>query len=70
VREGDRFILYTDGLVELGLDERTIAESNSTLITAAERLRYLPLKELPSAIVHELGADKPDDDVAVLVVEV
>ena len=70
VREGDRFILYTDGLVELELDKRTPAESAARLIAAAERLRRLPLGTLPAAIVREMGADKADDDVAVMVVEV
>jgi hypothetical protein len=45
-------------------------DSHSRLLEAANRLRGLPLAELPLAMVRSLGADKPDDDVAVLVVEV
>ena len=70
VQPGDRFLLYTDGLVELGEDKAGWMESHSRLLEAAQLLRQLPLAELPLAIVRSLGADNPDDDVAVLVVEV
>jgi Response regulator containing a CheY-like receiver domain and a GGDEF domain len=67
---GDRFVLYTDGLVELGSEKRTWSQSFSRLGPIAERLRDLPLSELPGALVLAMGADEPDDDVAVMAVEV
>ncbi|MBU0929263.1 MAG: fused response regulator/phosphatase [Spirochaetes bacterium] len=70
VREGDRFLLYTDGLVENRLDLRSSADSSDRLIAAAGRLRTLPLADLPVAFVREMGADRPEDDVAVMAVEV
>ncbi len=70
ISEGDRFILYTDGLVELGLETNPSLDLHQRLIDVVSRLRHLPLAELPAALVREMGADKPDDDVAVMVVEV
>jgi phosphoserine phosphatase RsbU/P len=70
VGEGDRFVLYTDGLVESGGDKRAWIESSEKLLRAIEGVRDLPLGELPLALVAVLGADKPEDDVAVMAVEV
>ncbi len=70
VSDGDRFVLYTDGLVELGLDTLTLEESAERLRQAAERLRGLPLEDFPLALVREMGAERATDDVAVMVVEV
>jgi phosphoserine phosphatase RsbU/P len=73
IEPGDRFLLFTDGLVELssiGAASRAWTESRERLLPALEELRGLSLDELPSALVEAMGADKPDDDVAVLAVEV
>ncbi|MBL8967242.1 MAG: fused response regulator/phosphatase [Spirochaetaceae bacterium] len=67
---GDRFVLYTDGLVECGPAPTVWADSKASLLTIADKLRALPLDEYAEAIVLALGADKAKDDVAVLVVEV
>jgi sigma-B regulation protein RsbU (phosphoserine phosphatase) len=75
VRAGDRFVLYTDGLVELSSakqssGKKTWIESYESLVPVALELRDLPLAELPAALVHAIGADSPEDDVAVMAVEV
>jgi len=70
VRPGDRFVLYTDGLVELGEAKTSWVESQGRLLEVAQQLSGLSLGELPQAMVHSLGAENPDDDVAVMVVEV
>jgi Serine phosphatase RsbU, regulator of sigma subunit len=70
VQPGDRFILYTDGLVETKADRRAWIESVERVPAAAERLRGERLEDLPEELVRELGADDPEDDVAVLAVEV
>lgn len=70
IGEGDRFILYTDGLVELGVEKKSWAESHEQLLPVAEELRNLPLAELPLSLVGRMGAESPDDDVAVLAMEV
>jgi phosphoserine phosphatase RsbU/P len=70
VAPGDRFILYTDGLVETKTDARAWIESHQRLAPLVEELRELSLDELPSALVRAAGADAQEDDVAVLAVEV
>lgn len=70
VHEGDRFILYTDGLVELHLESAPDTDLNKHLIEVVGGFRNLPLHDLPAALVHAMGADNPEDDVAVMVVEV
>jgi serine phosphatase RsbU (regulator of sigma subunit) len=70
IEPGDRFILYTDGLIEVGPVKHTWVDSFELLRPLAERFRGLPLAELPSALVRAIGADSPDDDVAVLAIEV
>jgi sigma-B regulation protein RsbU (phosphoserine phosphatase) len=70
VRAGDRFLLYTDGLVEGGSRKENWIDAKDGLIAVAERLRGMALSEIPLAFVRGMGADRPDDDVAVMVVEV
>ncbi|MFA6507670.1 MAG: fused response regulator/phosphatase [Treponemataceae bacterium] len=71
VTRGDRFILFTDGLVEVGEEPAPWVSGKEALIPVAESLRAVSLSELPEALVKAMGAwDSVDDDVAVLVVEV
>ncbi|MBN2874694.1 MAG: fused response regulator/phosphatase [Spirochaetales bacterium] len=70
VNPGDRFVLYTDGLVEAQLDSTDVSGLQQHLLDAVARLRHEPLGSMPEALVRAMGADKPDDDVAVMVVEV
>jgi len=73
VRKGDRFVLYTDGLVEIAAGgdaaSKSWTESRGRLLPVLEGFRGSSLEELPGAIVAAMGADRPDDDVAVLVIE-
>ncbi len=69
VSEGDRFVLYTDGLVELG-EGAERSGGRARLPALVEGLRSLPLEELPGALVRACGAENAEDDVAVLAVEV
>jgi len=70
VREGDRFVLYTDGLVEFGPEKKTWPELYGRLSEIGEQLRGIPLAELPEAFVHVMGSDEPEDDTTILAVEV
>ncbi len=70
IEAGDRFVLFTDGLVEVGPNRKAWADSLESLIPIAESCRNLPLDQVPSALVAALGAEESDDDVAVLAVEV
>lgn len=70
IEEGDRFILYTDGLVEIGPAKKTWADSYEGLLPQAESLRGLSLEAIPAAVVRAFGAEAADDDVAVMAIEV
>jgi phosphoserine phosphatase RsbU/P len=71
IEPGDRFILYTDGLVEVGLNKQMWPDAYEGLLPLAEGLRGLSLADLPYALVRAIGADSSeDDDVAVLAIEV
>jgi sigma-B regulation protein RsbU (phosphoserine phosphatase) len=71
VEPGDRFILYTDGLVETGLNKLPWTETYRELIPIVERLRALSLADLPVALVHAVNAESSaDDDIAVFAIEV
>lgn len=70
IEEGDRFILYTDGLVEVGPNKKTWADTYEALLPLAGELRKLALDAIPAAIVKAFGAEAAEDDVAVLAIEV
>lgn len=71
VSSGDRFFLYSDGLIELspgGARGRGLER----LVEACVRFRGAPLQESVGLIVDELRPDKPDvnDDLLLLAVDV
>lgn len=75
VTRGDRFVLFTDGLVETNAPDGSgpvpWVTGVRSLPPAVDGLRALSLSELPEAIVQAMGSEgSADDDVAVLVVEV
>ncbi len=70
VEPGDRFVLFTDGLVESGPNPAAWTEARSALLPVAERLDDAELDELPERFVIALGAENARDDVAVMAIEV
>ncbi len=69
---GDRFVLFTDGLVE-GSGDASVSGwqlAKEKLLPVLEELRGAALDQLPSAIVSGMKAGDADDDVAVLAIEV
>jgi sigma-B regulation protein RsbU (phosphoserine phosphatase) len=70
VNRGDRFILFTDGLLEGRVGAGAWIDSKDEIIPIVESLRDTPLSALPAAIVREFGAEEATDDVALLCVEV
>lgn len=70
VKEGDRFVLYTDGLVEAHVETSSMEELGRCLLSAVEAARNVPLGQMPEVLVRAMGADTPTDDVAVMVVQV
>ncbi len=72
VTPGDRFYLYSDGLVESS-QERTVWSKDATaLLSACHRSGDLPIKAAPENIVRLLLNDdgKAEDDIVVLGIEV
>jgi sigma-B regulation protein RsbU (phosphoserine phosphatase) len=68
VRPGDRFFLYSDGLVE---KEGARDEGIASLVTACRETAGLPLGEAVPAIVTTLVGEAPfEDDIVLLGVEV
>jgi sigma-B regulation protein RsbU (phosphoserine phosphatase) len=75
ITRGDRFVLFTDGLVEGsaadGSGPVAWVSGVKELLPVIEKLRGHSLGELPEAIVSGMGMKQAaDDDVAVLAVEV
>lgn len=71
VARGDRFVLFTDGLVENGERPVPWVTGKDALIPAAAELRGLGLSAFPEALAKAMGAvDSDDDDVAILAIEV
>jgi serine phosphatase RsbU (regulator of sigma subunit) len=70
VFRGDRFVLFTDGLVEVGEEPVPWVSGKDALSPALEALRGVPLDRLPGELVQAMRAGEgADDDVAVLAVE-
>ena len=69
VSHGDRFFMYTDGLIESspGGSRR---EGLERLVAACVRHRKLPLTESVAAIVDEVGRQTAEDDLLLLASEV
>jgi sigma-B regulation protein RsbU (phosphoserine phosphatase) len=72
-RKGDRFFLYTDGLIEaFGEKKKMRAEGIDALLTACQNSRHLPISEALHAIIDELfpRGCLLEDDIVLLGVEV
>lgn len=69
---GDRFFIYSDGLVESTRQKITWNTGAQTLLTKFKKIRNLPLSKTSSALVKNLfpGGAVPEDDIVVLCVEV
>jgi len=70
VSAGDRFLLYTDGLVER--PGRSLASGQERLLRACAATAGLPLEEALDATLGMLleGEDSPQDDIVLLMTEV
>jgi sigma-B regulation protein RsbU (phosphoserine phosphatase) len=69
---GDRFFIYSDGLVESVKQKITWTTGAKGLLAKFEAIRNVPLSEAPSALVQNIfsGGAEPEDDIVVLCVEV
>ena len=72
VNQGDRFFLYTDGLIE-EIGEQTVWTGGLTeLLTVCEQLRDIPIRNAAENLLNRmpLDLDHLKDDVVVLGIEV
>ncbi len=72
VEKGDRFFVYSDGLVESAENRITWAGGAKSLLGLYSGVRDLPRDEAPRALIRELfGTDNPpEDDIVLLCIEV
>ena len=72
VTPGDRFYLYSDGLVESTKDKTVWSAGLRRLLAACEATRSLPIQEAPGQILKVLSDENQmiEDDVVVLGLEV
>ncbi len=67
VKKGDRFFLYTDGMVDGGNGQ---SEGIAQLVEALRRVRNSPMQVIVSEVIQEMTATRKDDDVVLMGVEV
>jgi phosphoserine phosphatase RsbU/P len=68
LRAGDRFVLYSDGLIELS---GSSSDGLNSLVTACAVNRTLPLEPMIDAIIGKtLDGHRPSDDIVLMGVEV
>jgi sigma-B regulation protein RsbU (phosphoserine phosphatase) len=72
VSAGDRFFIYTDGLVESAERKITWASGADSLLPVYREVSGIPYEKAPGALIdHLFGKDAlPEDDIVVLCVEV
>lgn len=72
VAKGDRFVLYSDGLVESGRDGIAWDKGAETILPLYKKIAGTSYDQIPSKIVEEVfGRDNPpDDDIVVLCTQI
>ncbi len=72
VSKGDRFFIYSDGLVESADNKITWASGAGSLLPVYNSLRQIPFGDMPEAVINQLFGNDccPEDDVVLLCVEV
>lgn len=72
VSEGDKFCIYSDGLVESAANKITWASGADSLLPVYKTIAQVPYDKAPMALVNHLfGSDSPpEDDIVVLCVKV
>ena len=72
ISPGDRFYLYTDGVVESTEEKETWAQGAAKLIDACKLIKDVPLTDAPQQLISHIFNDdtKKEDDIIFLAVEV
>lgn len=69
---GDRFLLYSDGLIERGETAKVWSSATTDLFDYIDALRDIPIEDVPKTLNTLANQDKPpaDDDIVIVAVEV
>lgn len=72
VRKGDRFFLYSDGLIEEPGEKKVWTARLDDLLKACDQLRDAPVGQVAESLIKLLHADKNqiEDDIVVMAVEI
>lgn len=71
VNAGDRFLIYSDGLVESTRNKVTWSSGAADMLPVFKALAAMPYKQIPDELVSQLFGDlTPEDDLVVLCVKV
>ncbi len=72
VNQGDRFFIFSDGLLERADTRRVWTAVIDELLPVAENLRDVPIKETASRLYELMSEDNspPDDDIVIMTIEV
>lgn len=72
VQDGDRFFIYSDGLVESAEEKVTWATGADSLLPIFKKIADVPYDQAPEALINYLFVEDviPEDDIVVLCVEV
>jgi sigma-B regulation protein RsbU (phosphoserine phosphatase) len=72
VSKGDRFFIYSDGLVESAANKITWASGADSLLPVYKTLRDVPYDRVPEEMISQLFGNNacPEDDLVLLCIEV
>jgi sigma-B regulation protein RsbU (phosphoserine phosphatase) len=72
VKKGDRFFIYSDGLLERGKSRKVWTSMTEELLPLAEKLRRTPILEAAGLLNERVNVlnGEPDDDVVIMSIEV
>jgi len=72
VNKGDRFFIYSDGLLERADIRRVWTSAIDELLPVAENLRNIPIRETARRLNELMSEDNspPDDDIVIMAIEV
>ncbi len=72
ISKRDKFIIFSDGLVESAVDKTTWVSGTQSLLPQFEKMRNIPYKEIPETLIRQIFPENAvmEDDIAVLCVEI
>ena len=72
VNRGDRFILYSDGLIENPEEKKVWTDGLDELLQACDQLWNVPISQVANGLFNLLSGnrEKMDDDIVVMAIEI